>query len=64
MWLEDFLPTKIPDARIMTFGYDSAFAFVRSMANLDDFALDLLERIRIARGMEVRDSSNMIGNSF
>jgi len=55
MWLEDFLPAKIPDARIMTFGYNSAFAFARSMAGLDDFALDLLERIRIVRGTEAKD---------
>jgi hypothetical protein len=53
LWLQDFLPNAIPDSRIMTFGYDSAFVFGSSMAGLDDFALDLLDRIRATRQSEV-----------
>ena len=42
----------------MTFGYDSTVAFAKSMAGLEDFALDLLERIRISRSPGMSDSSN------
>ncbi len=31
LWLRDFLPVDIPDARIMTFGYDSTVAFSKSV---------------------------------
>ena len=30
LWLRDFLPADIPNARIMTFGYDSTVAFSKS----------------------------------
>jgi hypothetical protein len=29
LWLEDFLPETMPDARIMTFGYDSSLLLSR-----------------------------------
>ncbi|KAF2398705.1 hypothetical protein EJ06DRAFT_89082 [Trichodelitschia bisporula] len=45
LWLKDFLPRKLPNARIMTFGYDSRLAFSGSTADLDDFALSLLNRL-------------------
>ncbi|KAF9891553.1 hypothetical protein FE257_004020 [Aspergillus nanangensis] len=45
LWLRDSLPNHIPQARIMTFGYDSAVAFGRSEMNVEDFALDLLTRL-------------------
>ena len=48
-WLEDFLPTALPTARIMTFGYDSRLAFSNSMAGVENFARDLLNRLRIVR---------------
>jgi hypothetical protein len=37
----------------MTFGYDSTLAFASSMAGLDDFALDLLDRLLAKRRSEV-----------
>jgi hypothetical protein len=40
--LEDFLPQQIPDARIMTFGYNAAGAFVQSTAEIIDHAKSLL----------------------
>jgi len=49
LWLKDFLPSKLPRARITTFGYDSSVAFSGSMAGLDDFALDLLDRVSALR---------------
>lgn len=48
-WLEDFLPEALPKSRIMTFGYDSGLAFNRSKAGIENFARDLLNRLRMVR---------------
>ncbi|KAJ9635309.1 hypothetical protein H2204_005870 [Knufia peltigerae] len=49
MWPRDFIPEIIPTARIMTFGYNSKVAFSPSTADIKDFALDLLTRLRNKR---------------
>ncbi|OJD31266.1 ankyrin repeat protein [Diplodia corticola] len=49
LWLRDFLPQTVPEARILTFGYNSAAAFSGSASRIDDFALDLLNRLRANR---------------
>lgn len=49
IWLEDFLPAAVPEARVMTFGYDSALAFSRSKAGIETFARDLLNRLKMVR---------------
>ncbi len=49
MWLEDFLPEAVPNSRIMTFGYDSALAFSRSRSGIENYARDLLNRLRMIR---------------
>lgn len=49
LWLRDFLPTLVPKSRIMTFGYDSNWAFSRSVAGIEEFASDLLNRLRNKR---------------
>ena len=41
-WLKDFLPQQIPDARILTFGYNAAAAFSESTAEVIDHAKNLL----------------------
>ncbi|KAI9808253.1 MAG: hypothetical protein M1825_004710 [Sarcosagium campestre] len=41
-WLKDFLPKQIPDARVMTFGYNAAAAFEQSTAEVIDHAKSLL----------------------
>jgi hypothetical protein len=41
-WLKDFLPHQIPDARIMTFGYNAATAFGQSTSDVIDHAKGLL----------------------
>jgi hypothetical protein len=41
-WLRDFLPQQIPDARIMTFGYNAAAAFGQSTSDVIDHAKSLL----------------------
>jgi hypothetical protein len=45
MWLRDFLPDQIPNARIMSYGYNSIVAFTKSVGDIDDFARDLLTRL-------------------
>lgn len=41
-WLKDFLPLQIPDARVMTFGYNADAAFGQSTAEVADHAKSLL----------------------
>jgi hypothetical protein len=48
-WLEDFLPEALPKARIITFGYDSGLAFSKSTSGIENYARDLLNRLRIVR---------------
>ncbi|KAH6689450.1 hypothetical protein F5X68DRAFT_253779 [Plectosphaerella plurivora] len=48
-WLQDFLPLTMPSARVMTYGYDSGLAFSRSTAGIENFAQDLLNRLRMTR---------------
>ncbi|KAI9790079.1 MAG: hypothetical protein M1816_005549 [Peltula sp. TS41687] len=44
-WLKEFLPQQIPDARIMTFGYNAAAAFGQSTAGVIDHAKSLLNSL-------------------
>lgn len=56
-WLKDFLPKKLPQARIMTFGYDAAAALRRSKAEFEDYAKALLSSLVDEReGAAVRRS--------
>ncbi|KAI9762573.1 MAG: hypothetical protein M4579_000376 [Chaenotheca gracillima] len=57
MWLQDFLPTEIDDARIMTFGYESRIAFSKSAANLEEKALDLLNLLGPKRDRDRHNDS-------
>jgi len=43
------LPNRVPEARILTFGYASGLMFSDSMSEISDFASDLLERLRSVR---------------
>ena len=46
MWLRDFLPYRIPNARIIIYGYNSTLIGPNtSVSNIKDFASDLLERL-------------------
>ena len=44
-WLEDFLPEQIPNARIMSYGYDSTIQFSKSVADIGTFAEQLLHSL-------------------
>ena len=48
-WLQDFVPADIKNARIMAYGYNSAVAFSKSIAGVEEFARDLLERLKTVR---------------
>ena len=49
LWLRDILPTEVPSARIMTFGYESAWAFSNSVSDIDNKAVDLLNKLSAKR---------------
>jgi hypothetical protein len=49
LWFRDFLPKDVPNARIMTFGYDATAAFERSTAGILEHARDLLRCLDEAR---------------
>ena len=45
LWLRDFLPLAIPNARIMTFGYDSRVVDSRSILGIMENANSLLTHL-------------------
>ena len=58
LWLKDFLPKQIPDARILSFGYNAAAAFSESTAEVIDHAKSLLASLVDKREeAEVHDRS-------
>ncbi|RDW89219.1 hypothetical protein BP6252_01251 [Coleophoma cylindrospora] len=44
-WLEDLLPAQIPNARVLSFGYDSAVQFSKSVSGISEFAEQLLNEL-------------------
>lgn len=60
IWLKDFLPNQIPDARIMSYGYNSAVQFSKSMAGISEFADQLLENLRSWRQSDMERSPPII----
>ena len=62
LWLRDFLPLAIPNARIMTFGYDSRVPDSRSILGIMENANSLLTHLsnsRDAQDMKVCDSFHL-----
>jgi hypothetical protein len=53
LWLRDFLPSQLPSARIMSFGYNSDTALSNSVTDIDGVANTLLFRLRGLRPLEV-----------
>jgi predicted alpha/beta-fold hydrolase len=61
VWLRDFLPSQVPDARICSFGYDSIVAFSKSLASIDDYARNLLDRLDGEReSVEVSEANSSL----
>jgi hypothetical protein len=48
-WLKDFLPQRIPYARILSYGYNFTVQFSKSAAGVNTFAEQLLEDILSVR---------------
>jgi len=48
-WLVEFLPEKISNARIMSYGYDSAVLFSKSVADIRVFVDQLLDHLETKR---------------
>lgn len=49
LWLKDFLPLKLPSARVLLFGYNANVAFETSTAGVREQAINLLNRIASKR---------------
>lgn len=49
MWLSDFLPDRLPNARILLFGYNSNVAIETSAAGVNEQAVNLLDRFNAHR---------------
>lgn len=49
LWLRDFLPSQVPAARVMSYGYDSTVAFSTAVSGINDFALGLINGILLER---------------
>ncbi|KAI9693536.1 MAG: hypothetical protein M1820_009188 [Bogoriella megaspora] len=47
LWLQDFLPSSLPGARVFSYGYPSEIAFGKSVAGVRHFALNLLAKLRL-----------------
>lgn len=56
-WLRDFLPADIPNARIMAFGYNSTVTFSKSVAKIEDKALELLNHLSSKRSSPAASNS-------
>ncbi|KAL5349520.1 hypothetical protein ACLOAV_005815 [Pseudogymnoascus australis] len=46
MWLRDFLPAEIPNARILTYGYDTKLPGSQSTASIVDLSRKFLESVK------------------
>ena len=49
LWLRDFLPYRLPNARILLFGYNSNVAIETSAAGVNEQAINLLNRFSAQR---------------
>ncbi|KAL6831944.1 hypothetical protein V8C40DRAFT_263226 [Trichoderma camerunense] len=49
MWLRDFLPASIPNARVLTYGYNTKLPGSRSKSSILELSRKLLESIKTAR---------------
>lgn len=59
-WLKNLLPKQIPNARIMSFGYNSSVQFSKSTAGIGSFAEELLEAIMSWRGTVIEKARPII----
>ncbi|KGO78310.1 hypothetical protein PITC_059230 [Penicillium italicum] len=60
VWLRDLLPSEIPNARILSFGYSSAVAFSKSIGDISTFAEQLLSLTLRERASENQRSRPVV----
>ena len=51
LWLRDFLPSQLPSARIMSFGYNSDTFLSKAVADIEDVASMLLNGLGLSRNL-------------
>ncbi|MCJ1263726.1 hypothetical protein MMC22_003596 [Lobaria immixta] len=54
LWLKDFLPHRLPNVRVLLYGYNSNVAFNTSMMGMGDIAEDLLHKLWTKRQAVVK----------
>ncbi|KAM0457154.1 hypothetical protein ACHAPV_006793 [Trichoderma viride] len=65
MWLRDFLPETVPNARILTYGYDTKLPGSQSEASIPDLSRRLLESIKTIRSGDIKNRPLiLIGHSL
>ncbi|KAF2181720.1 hypothetical protein K469DRAFT_588829, partial [Zopfia rhizophila CBS 207.26] len=65
MWLRDFLPKSIPNARILTYGYDTRLPGSQSDASILELSRSLLESIKTIRTQQAKQRPLiLIGHSL
>jgi hypothetical protein len=52
MWLRDFLPESVPNARILTYGYDTKLPGSQSTASILELSKKLLESVKTIRSQQ------------
>lgn len=52
MWLRDFLPPAVPNARILIYGYDTKLPGSQSEASILELSKKLLESVKTSRSGE------------
>ena len=64
LWLKDFLPERLPNARVLLFGYNSKIAFDTTIAGVRQVASVLLNRLKNKRKVGQYFSGLMIITNF
>jgi hypothetical protein len=60
VWLRDLLPKQLPDARIMSYGYNSAVQFSKNVSGIATFAEQLLEDLRSWRSTQAEQDRPIV----
>lgn len=59
-WLQDLLPKQVPNARIMSFSYNSTVQFSKSTSDVFTFADQLLEQLYSARSEGRQETRRLV----
>jgi hypothetical protein len=64
LWLRDFLMSQLPNARIMSYGYNSKTAFSKAVTDINDEAAMLLDRLDGERRLPAEKTRPIIFISY